>query len=99
MRSSDCSSDLCSSDLSVPSGIALLQVRAGDAELPAFPFSGSKSLPGVASKLPGMRTPVHVYRLLLFTPLPVSAPCNLLLCSRIHQIGRASCRERVCKYV
>src|SRR3546814_9606624 len=74
MRTSDWSSDVCSSDLTLPSkfnlGNVILMVR-------------TKKL---------RKTDYHDLAELERSPLLADLRCN-------REIGRASCRERVCQYV
>src|SRR3546814_2227778 len=85
MRISDWSSDVCSSDL-----------RRGRrlARSPSY-SPGSAELPGVAHA-PGQ----HPLGLIEDAPRRRHTPVCLLLGPRsAPEIGRASCRERVCQYV
>src|SRR3546814_9936539 len=85
MRISDWSSDVCSSDLDVLAE-ALIERRAPRHELKAQPFVDHRE---------AARRKRH--------PLPVDA-ADIVACARRFvlkscEIGRASCRERVCQYV
>src|SRR3546814_11649898 len=90
MRISDWSSDVCSSDLDAPSMTGELAL-----EDLSFEIAGT----GVES----LTTRVELVDL----GVPATAPGQVLTVSRVHlptplddvQIGRASCRERVCTYV
>src|SRR3546814_3461476 len=100
MRISDWSSDVCSSDLPLPY-IALDRPRADRAPAPDAP-SRPASLP--------LESPLSAPRLTLFLILghwtiqevgqyQPSDGMNHGLTYWCDKIGRASCRERVCKYV
>src|SRR3546814_20245255 len=110
MRISDWSSDVCSSDLGAPGGF----VRSFlDERQPLIGLL--KSLHASLSQLPRQATPdpvqLHLDRLLAEagesgpTALPNVDPdlaeliASLSETERRLQIGRASCRERVCQYV
>src|SRR3546814_18799022 len=92
MRISDWSSDVCSSDLDVQD----YRFRHDPhGSMPAPPAGGRSAH---VRRLP--RRPSHPIRFLPFSfiPLPLShrTPPN---CQGYAEIGRASCRERVCQYV
>src|SRR3546814_9150204 len=85
MRISDWSSDVCSSDLG--ERIQAMTPRMSD----SFMINGSSpsTLTSVPDHLPNrMRSPA-------LTSSGVTLPSSALA----PEIGRASCRERVCKYV
>src|SRR3546814_7413348 len=80
MRISDCSSDVCSSDLRAE--------RARHA-LPAQPVLGGGEQRAGAFLILGFEQP----------PIAGARPHALFGGLREREIGRASCRERVCQYV
>src|SRR3546814_19510969 len=101
MRISDWSSDVCSSDLSVPVGNGARQFRF----LPALPADRWLSL-GYAS--PGRRfggrcgcsvLVAYVILGVLGASIQIVALPLLAELHKSAEIGRASCRERVCQYV
>src|SRR3546814_10594914 len=83
MRISDWSSDVCSSDLHLPDGGA--EVRQVDQDDPLADL--------VVAVVVGLR---QRRRLLDREGQVLLERCLLVL---VHEIGRASCRERVCQYV
>src|SRR3546814_9187656 len=83
MRISDWSSDVCSSDLAVEPGADFL--HQGERRLCAGMAAGTPASPTLAADL----------RIGLQDDPDVLDPDQ----SRTFEIGRASCRERVCKYV
>src|SRR3546814_14311931 len=97
MRSSDWSSDVCSSDLPEALGAIIARnpqverVLSGHFHRPIqVRWSGT-----IAATAPST---AHQFALTLQTNAPrgwVMEPPGYLL----HEIGRASCRERVCQYV
>src|SRR3546814_10333891 len=89
MRISDWSSDVCSSDLMAMMEPVLAVLDETDSGLDI------DALRVVAAGVNAQRTPersmlliTHYQRLLEY-----------IVPDRIHEIGRASCRERVCQYV
>src|SRR3546814_15835808 len=104
MRISDWSSDVCSSDLprlshpefrviargnGLPSDRALLEVRIGvDALFLDEPTTNIPALIGVGTVVRDRNA-----------KLMYGDACRLAKHAEIAKIGRASCRERVCKYV
>src|SRR3546814_17710562 len=107
MRISDWSSDVCSSDL--PAGIAPLSIRsdhhlplqqsdridtAGNVDLEAGARGGDRT----AGRVDDERTQGVVLHLEI--DLPSQQGQAALTAPVLHlEIGRASCRERVCQYV
>src|SRR3546814_14531574 len=98
MRISDWSSDVCSSDLilpvrtircSIPGGILFLFIIVSefDDHVAAFLDLLKQVVPLTLINETFRTLSVH------------SVILNLYLLIEIQQIGRASCRERVCKYV
>src|SRR3546814_11654212 len=91
MRISDWSSDVCSSDLMRCPRIAAPRICARTRA--AGPYRSAISRP---MSRPDMRAPD-------LGPAPVFAalgdPTRLALLLKLSEIGRASCRERVCPYV
>ncbi len=80
---------------SIPADVALLEMRGGDGELIAFPFSGRESLPGVRLVFGWMRTAIHPDGSFLGLPLHVRVVGDHLLRLVINvlpnsQIGRAA---------
>src|SRR3546814_10550905 len=93
MRISDWSSDVCSSDLST-FGAAVLDgefaVTITAIAVPVSEFSGvALDLPGVA---PGQWTAIRI-------PIRPGGATPSPRAGAYPEIGRASCRERVCQYV
>src|SRR3546814_6662693 len=87
MRISDWSSDVCSSDL-VGGGDAGEVAEAAGRILDHFRFGDGLEIVGGANDIVGdqMR---HM----------AGDREHQIMVARLHQIGRASCRERVCQYV
>src|SRR3546814_2512500 len=85
MRISDWSSDVCSSDLSCTSAISRIRTCAPLGMVATTKLRSSST----DLYLPASRTRISWFW--VFT-LPVGK-------SRLEEIGRASCRERVCQYV
>src|SRR3546814_1821117 len=104
MRIIDWSSDVCSSDLIVPA----IQRPLGDGYLSQeLRFAGFLFGVRPFEKVKGVRCCGRTRNLLRFT-LPCGRPpyhrttlgnSSRVLPRRASQIGRASCRERVCQYV
>src|SRR3546814_1818552 len=88
MRISDWSSDVCSSDLS-KGDLGVLPTRTGLCPL----LSPSSTVPNLTSSILDKKTSNSFY--LWSGPWP-SRSCMM---RTGHEIGRASCRERVCQYV
>src|SRR3546814_10574029 len=90
MRISDWSSDVCSSDLCCgtrPRASGRQSEGCGNRDIGLCLYGGSIS-------------PNPMARSALWAFLPCgTAPCRLCICWHWNQIGRASCRERVCQYV
>src|SRR3546814_7979415 len=91
MRISDWSSDVCSSDLPLfASRLAAARIRATTLEhyelqaLSAIAAGGSPGLAASVMKIVGTELSQHLTELAL---------------DAAGEIGRASCRERVCQYV
>src|SRR3546814_13340760 len=108
MRISDWSSDVCSSDLQVhgvnPSRVAVIPHGIPDRPLTdpeeykaRFGFAGRKVLLtfGLLSPNKGIETVIEAL------PAVVERHPDVLyvILGATHQLGRASCRERVCPYV
>src|SRR3546814_8887499 len=87
MRISDWSSDVCSSDLAEEIQLEAFDPADRDAGITAqrHPEAGAGRGPAV---------PSAVIRIVLADRGGRQAPADLR-----HEIGRASCRERVCQYV
>src|SRR3546814_4400724 len=88
MRISDWSSDVCSSDLAgvTPSADPGIRQRRHRADL-------RSERDGAADRAPGFDRPAGV------RPVPECAPDPAVRTGADGEIGRASCRERVCQYV
>src|SRR3546814_3579338 len=84
MRISDWSSDVCSSDLFV------LPKAAIDAEIERL---ASIDRPASGRRVSAVNHPMNT------GPVPAYAPGIDVHIQVLKQIGRASCRERVCQYV
>src|SRR3546814_1103681 len=108
MRSSYCSSDVCSSDLIVAleAGIPLQLIKVDgktkrtendDDFLQIYPKGYVPTLVLDSGEVL-TEGPAIVQYLADQKPDSALAPANGTL-PRYHQIGRASCRERVCQYV
>src|SRR3546814_14587146 len=86
MRISDWSSDVCSSDL-------------GKMTLPITSWHADEGLPNARPLARCAAMPLRFDR----DQLPIWRDArhrnSLLLAGDVHQIGRASCRDRVCQYV
>src|SRR3546814_11694735 len=104
MRISDWSSDVCSSDLLVLECVGPLQELQGG----QFGQLGFDPANGVASNLGMQRQPAAMpyaggFELAVFPGLQalvVSALMQMCIDQAVrNEIGRASCRERVCQYV
>src|SRR3546814_4248719 len=101
MRISDWSSDVCSSDL--------LIARAVEAGGTHAVYGGSVQSPAVArvatmAGLMGVPVTIVIGATTAAKALPKHAPVRLAYEAgaefrEIREIGRASCRERVCQYV
>src|SRR3546814_5167559 len=88
MRISDWSSDVCSSDLSQRRNIARLRrirMPADDAERAGG--AHPNTVPSIS------------LRAVRSMPASVGCPCSSTVTTHSVEIGRASCRERVCQYV
>src|SRR3546814_5257460 len=84
MRISDWSSDVCSSDLPATAGIAAIQDNLFDPPFLLPPLLGERQ------------------RILEFLENDLDNALQFALLLRgemVQEIGRASCRERVCQYV
>src|SRR3546814_9484028 len=98
MRISDWSSDVCSSDLHIGAGfdeVSFILLMLGTVERPEWIAVEEKAIRIVVGDRLNSHTnstfrdPIHQ----LFRDYLVERPC------RVNQIGRASCRERVCQTV
>src|SRR3546814_3686685 len=97
MRISDWSSDVCSSDLIESPGIP--KTKAGIQDPPSVALLADAlsiipstcPLPNFWGVLENFLLTAYATHAATSAPAPGSAP--------IREIGRASCRERVCKYV
>src|SRR3546814_10521154 len=87
MRISDWSSDVCSSDLA-----AILPLGE------TIPVTGKRDKTRIVPLLPPERAAIETYAALCPWPLPRDAAL-FRGAKGGPQIGRASCRERVCQYV
>src|SRR3546814_15299181 len=111
MRISDWSSDVCSSDLNdIASN---LFVRAGCIKAVCArevdQFDGTPITEGQAAGLPFHRNPGIIAKLLpcagksveecAFSSIGIAYESNQGNPAHVLEIGRASCRERVCQYV
>src|SRR3546814_1519425 len=97
MRISDWSSDVCSSDLSNSANLVVAQLLFLESENPDKDISLYINSPG-GSVYAGMA----IYDTMQFIKPDVSTLCTGIAPSIRRsrpQIGRASCRERVCQYV
>src|SRR3546814_19918732 len=90
MRISDWSSDVCSSDLVLHKRVALLRVSTEDT--PRVPLSEQLKV----ETLPNGFAKIEIRHGFM---QPVDVPETLERCRTFGQIGRASCRERVCQSV
>src|SRR3546814_3928886 len=89
MRISDWTSDVCSSDLAeYPRGDAVLVPRMADADAQAVELAVAEQAHGVAQAVLATVAAVELQ--------PRHAGWQVEF---VVQIGRASCRERVCQYV
>src|SRR3546814_4943927 len=88
MRISDWSSDVCSSDLADPAKSARYQPRRATRP-------NHESRTPVTGRLRGSLGRLYA-QLFICHALTFLFGCG---CSASNQIGRASCRERVCQYV
>src|SRR3546814_6239063 len=97
MRISDWSSDVCSSDLRGPEAALDDDIRLGEAgfDIAELVFEGAGDVGGLALE-PGEI--VQDRRAGLDRLFDVDDPGQHLVVD-LDQIGRASCRERVCQYV
>src|SRR3546814_4754092 len=97
MRISDWSSDVCSSDLKGPGSRGTISIQPDECSVwdgnprdqPGLTADGCRSLIDSIASEGGNRIPV----LVRLNPPGSDRPYQLL------EIGRASCRERVCQYV
>src|SRR3546814_11270953 len=99
MRISDWSSDVCSSDL------VYAFTKAGDSEGQDF----ARSLGCMWAGSSDEPAPAELDAAIIFAPVGALVPAALratrkggrVICAGIHmsEIGRASCRDRVCQYV
>src|SRR3546814_1453557 len=90
MRISDWSSDVCSSDLNLPELLGIRKTAQCGHAIGESDVLGSRlTAHGACSRL----------RVLLAQDARDVAGCEAELGELIRQIGRASCRERVCQYV
>src|SRR3546814_2645611 len=99
MRISDWSSDVCSSDLAVP-GAAVGPAHFEKAFQPHFGESGRQMIDPVALTrlFAGQDRQVAVQEIAEGQARSIDIPAVAV--DEVHrQIGRASCRERVCQYV
>src|SRR3546814_5730627 len=104
MRISDWSSDVCSSDLIEVAGVILVRQRPGSAKGVLFVTIEDET--GIAN---GILWPdrFEIYRRPVMSASMIAMRGRLqkegeiihIICDRIIEIGRASCRERVCQYV
>src|SRR3546814_5916985 len=111
MRISDWSSDVCSSDLLPQEPLVFRRARfslALSLLMPAFSLPHPPQLDHSAASLDAGRSPTQSTKLIAaasavcLSPATLSAHNHLtseLLRTLSREIGRASCRERVCQYV
>src|SRR3546814_6116100 len=83
MRISDWSSDVCSSDLSQVSVVSGLPIDR-------FFVNGTPNNDLITAKRQSLLRPIKRV---------ANSPVKLVSIERHQEIGRASCRERVCQYV
>src|SRR3546814_21009728 len=95
MRISDWSSDVCSSDL-LPYTVALVLSAIGWATLVGIPLGCFSAIRrnSLADKLIAVLSVSFIA-----IPYFVISIYTLLIFAVMLQLGRASCRERVCQYV
>src|SRR3546814_17548738 len=100
MRISDWSSDVCSSDLLVNENTVAIR-RAGNAPKNAEQPDSISSTPINTARKPvvDIEKLTVVGSRLGVLPTNSALPVKLIDRSEIEQIGRASCRARVCRYV
>src|SRR3546814_19728467 len=106
MRISDWSSDVCSSDLRCAVALAHMIERAGLVGVGSMcrrPVHGADGLIAVVDRLD--QVPPRQTRMHLFGVKGAAIPYLTAFAHRIasidsqaYEIGRASCRDRVCKY-
>src|SRR3546814_13517856 len=105
MRISDWSSDVCSSDLLQPNGIVVLEVTAPDkTDRRKRGKNDTIDAENAAhAAFAGIRTVTPKTRDGLVESLRVLKVCRKTAVAArriaLQQIGRTSCRERVCQYV
>src|SRR3546814_1613146 len=94
MRVSDWSSDVCSSDL--PERRAACRALSRTSGRTPFTFHGTPNF----MRSPAFRTDGDAFRTPEFRPALEKGNARSCPGERLfNQIGRASCRERVCQYV
>src|SRR3546814_3841233 len=91
MRMSDWSSDVCSSDLAVCPPPLTEKPIALDAG-----WTCHRVIAGAAATSRTAVRPIHQCRMCNY---PFGASAAISLTAVVAEIGRASCRERVCQYV
>src|SRR3546814_16193339 len=93
MRISDWSSDVCSSDLAIWQGRQVYAfTKAGDSEGQDF----ARSLGCMWAGSSDEPAPAEIDAAIIFAPVGALVPAALRATRQGGQIGRASCRERVC---
>src|SRR3546814_9860712 len=106
MRISDCSSDVCSSDLKFGAGADLVKWHNGFLESLELPAGWQPNK--IVSSLVLHQVPLRKKQAILETIESLLVPGGTVLIADYmkqdsplmrSQIGRASCRERVCQYV
>src|SRR3546814_15386219 len=108
MRISDWSSDVCSSDLEIAIGrhrdcpfAAAEKINLLAVKTPALALHGGNPIESICEARGRNLRRDHRPRLAIFSHCPNRTACDLRQTHHriIRQIGRASCRERVCQYV
>src|SRR3546814_11328206 len=114
MRISDCSSDVCSSDLAacwflvsntlhnlssrnIASGFGFLEREAGFA-IGESPIEFGPENTYARAVLVGLLNTLRVYVIGIILATFIGTVIGIARLSKNWQIGRASCRERVCQY-
>src|SRR3546814_10945208 len=100
MRISDWSSDVCSSDLGATTGLAWTEVGGELLTVEAVTVPGKGTIRATGKLGDVMQESIQA----AFSFVKARAPAHglkpsLLARKDVHEIGRASCRVRVCEYV
>src|SRR3546814_11081640 len=105
MRISDCSSDVCSSDLEAyATEMASENVEEELKRKIRIAAGGIQSILRLKRAPNPFADPLLAFqyishRVLRWTVTPILLVVVLIIHAILHEIGRASCRERVCRYV